>query len=205
MRTHISSLVVALLVALGTACSGTSAQRGASDSTTTQSRKPDTGNPSPSEPHASGSRAENRGPLACPVKAALSVPHDQRDGTTRTLVPGHPIALLACRYHGFNQPQPIGTFASSTTELQVSQVAHELNATPRPTNGVAPNCPNNSGETSMLYFYFREGHPLLVRFDNGGCRYVTNGDLTLPFGPVGLTLRLEATLGQDHLELRGSA
>ncbi len=36
----------------------------------------------------------------------------QRDGTNRTLVPGQPIALLACRYHGFNQPEPIGTLAS---------------------------------------------------------------------------------------------
>jgi hypothetical protein len=114
-------------------------------------------------------------------------------------VPGHPIALLACRYHGFNQRQPIGTFASSSTALRVSQVAHDLNATPRPTNDVVPNCPNDSGETFVLFFSYREARPLLVRFDNGGCRYVTNGDLTLPFGPLGLTLRLEAALGQDHL------
>jgi hypothetical protein len=140
-----------------------------------------------------------RGPLTCPVRAALSVPHHQRDGTTRTLVPGQPIALLACRYHGLNQPQTIGTFARAATNLPVSQIAHDLNATPRPTSSVLPSCPIDYGETYMLYFSYQDGRPLLVRFDNGGCLYVTNGDLTLPFAPPRLTLRLEAALGRDHL------
>ncbi len=195
-----SLAAVVLLVAVGSACSSGSARRGGSESTTTQSRRADTSNPSASDPRTSASRASaSRGPLTCPARAAPSVPHHQRDGTTRALVPGQPIALLACRYHGFNQPQPIGTFARSATTLPVSQIAHDLNATPRPTSTIVPFCPNDSGETYMVYFSYRDGRPLLVRFDNGGCHYVTNGDLTLPFAPERLTLRLEAALGQDHL------
>ena len=127
------------------------------------------------------------------------MPHHQRAGTTRTLVPGHPIAVLACRYHGFNQPQPIGTYARSAANLPAARVAHELNATPRPTSNVVPDCPNDSGETYMLYFSYGRGRPLLARVDRGGCRYVSNGDVTRPFAPLGLSLRLEAALGRDPL------
>jgi hypothetical protein len=186
-----SRAVVALLVAMGVACSCGTARGGVSESTTTRSLAPDSKT-------ASRSASASRVPTACPTAAPLTVPHHQRDGTTRTLVPGQPIALFACRYHGFNQPQPIGTLAHAS-ELPAAFVAHELNATRRPPPGAVYHCPAEFGETYMLYFSYRGGRPLLVRFNHGGCLYVTNGDLTLPFPPPQLTQRLEAALGQDHL------
>jgi len=204
MRSDLRSPVaVLLLLTLGPACSGGSAGRREFESTATRSARPDPSNRSTPELRASASNApEYRGPSACPMRAPRSVPHHQRAGTARTFVPGHPITLLACRYHGFNQPQPIGTFARSAAGLPASSVAHELNATPRPTTSVVPYCPNDSGETYMLYFSYRGGRPLLARVDSGGCRYVTNGDLSRPFPPVELSLRLEAALGRDveHFE-----
>ena len=106
--------------------------------------------------------------------------------------------LLACRYHGFNQPQRIGTFATAA-RLSASLIARGLNATRRPPAGIVPNCPADFGETYMLWFVYPDGSRLLVRFDHGGCRYVTNGDLNFPFPPTAVTHRLEAALGQDVL------
>ncbi len=124
------------------------------------------------------------------------MPHRQRDGTTRTLVPGRPVGLLACRYHGFNQPQRIGSFARAA-ELPPSPIALGLNASQRPPPAIASGCPNDSFEWYMLYFSYRDGRALLVRVSHGGCRYVTNGDLTLEFPPAEVTRVLEVTLGSD--------
>ena len=108
------------------------------------------------------------------------VPSNQRDGTGNALVPGQPIELLACRYHGFNQAQPIGTLATRAA-LPASDVAGELNQTPIPTHEAPiPNCPADFGEKYMLWFRYADGVPLLVSFDDGGCRYVDNGDLRAP-------------------------
>jgi len=105
MRKQISSIAaLALLVTLGAACSGGGAHRADSAPTTLAGNSRPS--PSPAKPAAPASSAPTT-PRPCPARAALSIPHHQRDGTTRTLVPGQPIALLACRYHGFNQPQPV--------------------------------------------------------------------------------------------------
>jgi hypothetical protein len=105
--------------------------------------------------------------------------------------------LLGCRYHGFNQPQPIGSLARSAT-LPAVEIAHELNMS-RPPSGVVPNCPADFGETYLLRFAYADGHPLAVRFNHGGCVYVTNGDVTRLFAPVTLTRQLESALGQERL------
>jgi hypothetical protein len=126
----------------------------------------------------------------------MTVPHGQRDGTSRTLVPGQPIVLLACRYHGFNQPQRIGSFARAA-ELPASPIARGLNTSQRPPPGIASGCPNDSFEWYMLSFSYRDGRALLVRVSHGGCRYVTNGDLTLEFPPAEVMQALEAALGSD--------
>ena len=55
--------------------------------------------------------------LSCSTIVPPKVPSNQRDGTSNALVPGQPTELLACRYHGFNQAQPIGTLAT-WAELQ---------------------------------------------------------------------------------------
>ncbi len=114
------------------------------------------------------------------------------------LVPGQPVTLLACRYHGFNQPEPIGTFARGA-RLPAPEIARGLDATPRPQSNVAINCPADFGEKYLLYFGYKSGPPLVVEIAHGGCRYVTNGDLTLPFTPVSVAQRLEAALGQDRV------
>jgi hypothetical protein len=126
------------------------------------------------------------------------VSRHQRPGTADVLVPGRPITLLACRYHGFNQPEPIGTFARRG-QLPAPEIAGALDAMPRPTSNVVANCPADFGEKYLLYFSYKSGPPLVVQVAHGGCRYVTNGDLAIPFAPVDVTQRLEVALGEDHL------
>jgi len=70
---------------------------------------------------------------------------------------------------------------------------------PKTKSGVASNCPVDFGETYDLYFASAAGHPILLRIELGGCRSVTNGDLTLLFASTPVVRRLEAALGQDKL------
>lgn len=135
--------------------------------------------------------------ISCPGTAARTIPHHQRPGTTSALVPGEPIALLACRYHGYNQRQGVGTLATAA-DLSASVVARELNASRKPLPGEVSNCVIDFGETYELYFVYSDGPPLLLRFDHGGCQTVTNGDLT-DFPPVEVARQLEAALGSDRL------
>ena len=79
------------------------------------------------------------------------------------------------------------------------QIASALDAIPKPTSPVVANCPVDFGEKYMLYFSYRDGRPLLISFDNGGCHDVTNGDLSVPFAPTQLTLLLAAARGEDRL------
>jgi hypothetical protein len=135
--------------------------------------------------------------VPCSTNVPPHVPSHQRDGTGNALVPGQPTELLACRYHGFNQAQPIGTFATSA-ELPASDVAAQLNQTPIPAPGAPiPNCPADFGEKYMLWFRYADGVPLLVSFDHGGCLYVDNGDLRAPFPPVAVTRLLQSALASE--------
>ena len=135
---------------------------------------------------------------SCPARAPRHVPSHQRAGTDTALVPGHPIGLLACRYHGFNQHASIGTLATTAT-LPPAEVARELNTTPKTKSSVLFNCPADFGETYDLYFAYAVGHAILVRIEHGGCTSVTNGDLTLLFASAPVVRSLEAALGQDKL------
>jgi hypothetical protein len=132
----------------------------------------------------------------CPDTAPLQVPSRQRSGTATSIVPDLPTSLLACRYHGFNQPEAQGTLATSA-ELAPGEIAARLNAIPiPPADAPLPNCPADFGEKYMLWFGYSDGSALLVSVDGAGCNYVNNGDLLVPFGGDVLPL-LEGPLGHE--------
>jgi hypothetical protein len=134
--------------------------------------------------------------LKCPAHAPRVVAHHQRAGTVSTFVPGHPVALLACRYHGFNQPEPSGSLATSA-HFAPGEIGAALNAAPP---GVSDAfCPIDFGEKIVLIFGYRDGSRRMASIDTGGCRDATNGDRIISFAPVAVFTRLEAVLGHDHL------
>ena len=112
------------------------------------------------------------------------------------MVPGHPRALIACRYHGLNQPEPRGTLAA-TASLPASTVASAFNAAVPLTPGEPlPACPNDSSEEALLIFRYANNSRLLVTVDMSGCGWTTNGDRTA-WTPPALRMRLQAGLGHD--------
>lgn len=112
------------------------------------------------------------------------------------MVPGAPTSALGCRYHGFNQPQPHGSLASSA-HLDTTAIAAELNRVPiPPANSPLPNCPADFGERYIIRFGYDDGSTLLVSVDDGGCSYADNGDLRVPFA-TDAAASLAAVLGQD--------
>jgi hypothetical protein len=112
------------------------------------------------------------------------------------LVPGRPVTVLICRYHGFNQPEPIGTLASSRL-VSARPLAAELDAG-EPVGNVLRSCPADFGDVTLLVFEFRHGHRLLVTVHGSGCRIATNGARSA-YAPPDALLRLEKLVGQDRL------
>ena len=104
--------------------------------------------------------------------------------------------VLACRYHGLNQPQPSGSLAGATV-LPASAVARVVDSTPiLPPGAPSPNCVEGTGERYVLQFTYRAGPPLTVYVTNDGCIDVDNGDLS-GLAPAALTAQLVAALGSD--------
>jgi hypothetical protein len=131
--------------------------------------------------------------ISCPPHAPRAIPAHQRPGTTVIEVPGHPVSLLACRYHGLNQPQTAGTLATSAV-FPPSTIAAELNDEPT----VDPNvfaCPIDFGETVLLIFGYANGPPILVDINTAGCQFASNGDRTIRTPIIG---QLEDVLGHDE-------
>jgi hypothetical protein len=137
------------------------------------------------------------GSVSCPGTPPRAVPTRQRAGTVMLLVPDDPVAVLACRYHGFNQPQPVGSLAAASS-LDVSTVVPALNAAVIRPRGVVSNCPADFSDTDVLWFAYARGPALMVEINDSGCRNATNGDRTV-FTPPSVQLRLQAALGADEL------
>ena len=112
------------------------------------------------------------------------------------MVPGEPTSSLGCRYHGFDQPQPPGSLASSA-QLDTAVIVTELNRIPiPPASSPLPNCPADFGERYVIRFGYDDGSTLLVSVDGGGCTYADNGDLRVPFASAAVA-SLQAVLGHD--------
>jgi hypothetical protein len=112
------------------------------------------------------------------------------------MVPGVPTTVLACRYHGFNQPEPHGTLAASAM-LPPTDIVAALNAVPIPAPGApVPYCPADFGELYALRFGYSSGPALVVTVQGAGCAYADNGDLHAPFAGTAQS-QLSAALGHD--------
>jgi hypothetical protein len=183
-------VLVALVCA---ACSGTSSDRRASPTTTTPRIGTSTTTVSPT---GTSPIAASPTPLSCPAEPPRSVLSHQIAGTVAASVPGHPNALLACRYHGFNQPQPVSSLAKSA-RVPPEPIAAALNLAPRIQNAAVYHCPIDFGETILLLFEYPNGSRLTVSLALGGCRFASNGDRTVS-APPAVVASLEAALGHDR-------
>jgi hypothetical protein len=133
--------------------------------------------------------------FTCPHQRAHGLPSRQIPGTATVFVPGRPVHLLACRFHGKNQPQPEGSFAGSAT-FPPAAIAEALNQATVP-NSDPINCPADAGEVIRLRFVDANARILNVGIGTQGCRFASNGDRTV-FTPQSVLSTLEATLGHDH-------
>ena len=133
--------------------------------------------------------------LECPIHAPRVIPTHQLPGTVSTFVPGRPVALLACRYHGYNQPQPSGSLAGSAHFAPGPFVTALNTALPVPDR--AYNCPMDAGERMLVIFAYDDGSRLTASIETMGCGFATNGDRSV-VDPTATLEHLEAVLGHDH-------
>lgn len=132
--------------------------------------------------------------VSCPQRPAQLLPSRQVPGTATTLVPGRPAGLLACRFHGLNQPQAAGSFAAAATFAPANFVTALNGATVPPIGAGA--CPVDFGEVIVLRFVYANGHMLTVNVDPAGCTWATNGDRTV-YTPQSVLSALGAIVGLD--------
>jgi hypothetical protein len=121
------------------------------------------------------------------------VPPHKTTGSATTFIPGHPSALLGCRYHGLTEPR--GSLAKSAS-VSPAPIAEALNRAQPITNSGVFKCPVDFGETILLLFEYPNGARLTVSIEMGGCEFATNGDRTVRTPTATLTT-LEAVLGHD--------
>jgi hypothetical protein len=137
--------------------------------------------------------------VTCPDRPALRLPPRQVPGTATALVPGSPVGLLACRYHGAGAWQPPGSFAVSAT-FAPTPIATALNhATvppPIPVGSVI-HCPFDLGEVIVLRFAYANRQILNVNVSPLGCRFANNGDRGV-ITPQSVLTSLVATLGHER-------
>lgn len=110
-------------------------------------------------------------------------------------MPGHPSELLACRYHGLNQPQPAGTLATSA-HFAAGPIAAALNSGRPVPKGKAFRCPADFRETMVLQFGYPDGTNLTATVSTAGCTFANNGDLTV-WPPIATLTTLKSVLGHD--------
>jgi hypothetical protein len=133
--------------------------------------------------------------LECPEAPAKLVQPHQIAGTDTAMVPGTPTALLACRYHGLNQPEPLGSLAKSAS-FPPGPIATALNSQPAVPPGTRSSCPDDFGDNIFLIFAYADGSRLVILVGTSGCRYTLNGDRVIHMDPVALD-QLQAVLGRD--------
>lgn len=184
-RTRRMAVAALLTVAFVAGCSSTSPRHLATTVTST-STVPSTTTSTPTTV-----------PLECPARGPSHVAQHQQPGTAATFVPGHPSELLGCRYRGDNQPQPIGSMATSA-RFPADAIAAELNAARPVPKVINLMCPIDFGEMILLIFGYPNGSQLTVSIARGGCAFASNGERRIFTPPATLT-RLETVLGHDNL------
>ena len=140
-------------------------------------------------------RAVRAPALRCPSTPPVAPPV-QLPTTETMFVPGTPTELLACRYHGFNQPQRAYSLARAA-RLAPAPITAALNAARPIPPGAVFNCPNDSGETIVLLFGYANGRTLQVTVSMSGCEFAHNGRRTVAMPPA-LLARLQTVLGHDR-------
>jgi len=130
---------------------------------------------------------------ACPDRMPSALASIPNTG----LVPGTPIAALACRYSGLNDQRP-GTLAQSAqvTDASVGHLAADVRAgQPFPSApGLAMNCPVDLGLSDLIVFTYPSGGQAGVRVDLTGCASVSNGHQRLQIS-AGLPRDLASVVG----------
>jgi hypothetical protein len=155
--------------------------------TATGSAAPTTGSAAPTTPTSDAHRDDT----SCPPRPEQPLPSHAVPGTDTTLVPGHPVSVLACRYHG----PPSGSLASSATFAPAALAAalDDVEVLPK---GTEYPCPIDFGEVILLRFGYDSGRGLDVDLHPWGCRYATNGELKV-LTPEPLLSELQERLGVD--------
>ena len=107
----------------------------------------------------------------CPAQAGMPRP-GQLQGSASVIVPGKPVALLACGYRARGGTQPRQPLASSAEPPNLGAIAADLNAGGTPFRG-SP-CPVFRPTEILLRFAYANGSGLWVRVDPL-CFTATNG------------------------------
>jgi hypothetical protein len=136
---------------------------------------------------AGGSQGPQRSVGAAKPPAGHPCPsEDRRKPTSRalaanvSLVPGHPEAVLLCRYGGLNGPRRYGLVSSRliTARSTVDRLARELNTLPKLPHGTMLSCPADFGTAVIAFFRYATGPSDPVTVELSGCGAVGNGHLT---------------------------
>jgi hypothetical protein len=110
----------------------------------------------------------------CPTRDLKSEVLDKAG--TLVLVPGHPSALLICRYGSLEQLGLPGALAGALSVRSPSAVDHlatEFDALRHLVPG--PRCPRFVGRSELFIFRYPNARPVPVRLSMDGCIPVTNG------------------------------
>jgi hypothetical protein len=113
----------------------------------------------------------------CPARDLKSEVLDKAG--TLVLVPGHPSALLICRYGSLEQLGLPGALAGALSVRAPSAVDHlttEFDALGPLVPG--PRCPRFVGRSELFIFRYPNAHTVPVRLSMDGCVPVTNGRVT---------------------------
>ncbi len=120
----------------------------------------------------------------CPSEDRQFVP--SADPATRTtMVPGHPIGVLVCRYWGAPDAQPRYTLAGEryvAGSPKLLAFARKLNALEPIPTAPAPSCPVFGGRSVLLFFRYNDEPDTPVRIVRQGCIPVSNGHLRNRYG-----------------------
>jgi hypothetical protein len=134
--------------------------------------------------------------LVCPLVPPRAPPSSEVQALVSRFVPGDPTAVRACRYHGYDQPQPYGSLAS-TARFAARPIVTALNKARRTSEDPAFGCPTDLGGRIVLVFGYRGGSPVLITVRTSGCEVLTNGVIDI-WMPTALVNRLERVLGYDR-------
>ena len=105
----------------------------------------------------------------------------------------------ARRYHGYDQPQPYGSLAS-TALFAARPIVAVLNKARRTSEDPAFGCPTDLGERIVLVFSYRAGLPVLITVPTGGCEVLTNGVISI-WTPTALVNPTRASTGPRSLRM----